>query len=353
MLHEILRDWRGEEVVARYDDRTAAWMLIGVHSTALGAAMGGTRLKAYERPEDAWRDVARLSSAMTLKNAAAGIPFGGGKAVLAVPAVPQGDERTRLLDRYADLVASLGGAYVTACDMNTTEEDMDIIGLRCPHVLGRSVAAGGSGSSAPATALGVLHGIRASVHRAFGRDDLVGRSVVVQGAGAVGGRLAALLAAAGAKVSVADPVEARVRDVVERTGAAPIDVESVLEAECDVLSPCATGGILREDTIPVLRCRVVAGAANNQLGDRRDAERLRDAGIVYAPDFVISAGGVLSLAGLEALGWSMDELDRRLVGIGGTLEAVFEAAEGDGISTDAAGRRIADERIEAGSGALT
>jgi leucine dehydrogenase len=351
MLDDLLSDWGGERIVGRYDARLEAWMIVAISSTALGPAMGGTRLKAYGRAEDAWSDVVRLADAMTLKNAAAGLPFGGGKAVLAVRAVPTGGERRRLLEEYADLVVSLGGHYVTACDMNTSEDDMDVVGERSPHVLGRSPARGGSGNSAPATALGVMHGIRAAVRAAFGDESLAGRTVVVQGAGAVGARLASLLALADASVLVADPVPPRADAVVEATGARRVDVDEALEAECDVISPCATGGVLNEASIPRLRCRVVAGAANNQLAEPRDAERLRDAGILYAPDFVVSAGGVLSLAGLEALGWSRATLERRLAGIGETLDAAFDAAERDGVTPDAAARAMAEARIEAARGA--
>jgi leucine dehydrogenase len=344
MFEDLIRGWDGEEVVVRFDDRLDAWMLVGVHSTVLGPAMGGTRMKPYDAPDAAMRDVLRLSGAMTLKNAAAGLPFGGGKAVLAVRAIPQGDDRRRLLERYAELLASLGGTYVTACDMNTTVADMDVIGERCPSVLGRSPGNGGSGSSAPATASGVFHGIRASLSYS-GDDGFSGRTVMVQGAGAVGARLAALLSEAGASVLISDPVPDRVRDVVERTGAREVAVEDAIETTCDVFSPCAAGAVLSEETIPRLRCRIVAGAANNQLATERDADRLRAAGIVYAPDFVVNAGGVLSLAGLETLGWPSEELDRRLAGIGETVRQVLIAAERAGTSTDAAARRLAEERI--------
>ena len=345
MFEDLIRGWDGEEVVVRFDDQLDAWMMVGLHSTVLGPAMGGTRMKAYERPDAAMHDVLRLSGAMTLKNAAAELPFGGGKAVLAVGAIPQGDDRRRLLERYAGLLTALGGTYVTACDMNTTVTDMDVIAERCSSVLGRSPGAGGSGSSAPATATGVFHGIRASLSHA-GEDTLDGRTVVVQGAGAVGARLSTLLADAGASVLIADPVPDRVRDVVERTGAREVAVAAAIETSCDVFAPCATGAVLSEDTIPRLRCRVVAGAANNQLAAERDADRLRAAGILYAPDFVINAGGVLSLAGLETLGWTGDELERRLHDIGDTLRQVFSAAEEAGVSTDAAARRLAEDRIE-------
>jgi leucine dehydrogenase len=347
MFEDLIRDWDGEEVVIRHDHPTSTWMFVGVHSTVLGPGMGGTRMKVYTAPEDGLRDVLRLSGAMTLKNSAAGLPYGGGKAVLAVPSIPEGEQRRRLIERYAGLVASIGGTYVTACDMNTNEADMDLIGERCPHVLGRSVEGGGSGSSGPGTAEGVFHGLRASVAHAFGSDDLTGRSVLVQGAGAVGAPLAGLLAEAGAKVLVSDVERERAARVADRIGATIVEPADAEDTECDVLSPCAVGATMNEETIPRLRCRIVAGAANNQLASPKDAERLHDAGVLYAPDFVINAGGVLSLAGRETLGWSEEQLRDRLRGIGDTLREVFGEAEESGVTTDEAAQRLAWARIEA------
>ena len=185
MLEELLRAWDGEELVSRFDAATGTWMLIGVHSTVLGPAMGGTRMKQYPALDDAARDVLRLSQAMTMKQAAAGLPYGGGKAVLAVPAVPArgSAERAAVLDAYASLVDSLHGTYVTAADMNTGPDDMDEIATRTPHVLGRSPAAGGAGDPGEGTAIGVYHAIRSTCRHAFGTDDLGGRTVLVQGAG--------------------------------------------------------------------------------------------------------------------------------------------------------------------------
>ena len=199
-FEELIHDWDGEQVVVHHDEPTSSWMFVGVHSTVLGPAMGGTRLKSYAAPADALDDVLRLSNAMTWKHAAAGMPYGGGKAVLAVPEVPARgtSERRALLLRYADLVESLHGTYVTAADMNTGETDMDTIGERTSHVLGRSRANGGSGDPGAATARGVFHGIEATVKRAFGSDDLGGRSVLVQGLGSVGSKLAEHLHEAGA-----------------------------------------------------------------------------------------------------------------------------------------------------------
>jgi leucine dehydrogenase len=347
MFEDLLRGWDGEEVAVRFDEPTKTWMLVCVHSTALGPAMGGTRMKPYPTPHDALADGLRLSSAMTLKQAAADLPYGGGKAVLAVGSVPSGDERRTLLLRYGELVASLGGTYVTAADMNTREADMDVVAERCPYVLGRSRTAGGAGDPGPGTATGVFHGLRASARHAYGTDELDGRTVLVQGVGSVGSRLAELLAEANATLLLADVDPERAKQAAQRLGATAIDADQVMNAECDIFAPCATGGILSAATIPKLRCSVVAGAANNQLAESRDAELLQEAGILYAPDFVINAGGVVHLAGYETLGWNDEQMAARLAGIGDTLTEVFHAAERDGVSTDEAAQRLARARIDA------
>jgi leucine dehydrogenase len=349
MFEELIRGWDGEFVATRFDAPSSTWMFVGVHSKALGPGFGGTRMMSYALPEEALGDVLRLSVAMTFKNAMADLPFGGGKSVLAVSAIPQGDARTEILLRYADFVASLGGSYVTACDMNTTESDMDVVGERCPHVMGRSAAAGGSGTSAPDTAIGVFHGIRAGLAHAFGSDDPSGRTIVVEGTGAVGGPLCDLLAEAGAKLVVSDIDAERARTVADRVGADIVDAQHAFDTPCDLFSPCATGAVLNADTIPRLRCRVVAGAANNQLAAPVDADRLAAAGILYAPDYVVNAGGVLHLAGYERLGWTPEQMESRLAGIANTLAQVFAAADRDGVTPEAAADRMARERLATGN----
>ncbi|HZP90790.1 MAG TPA: Glu/Leu/Phe/Val dehydrogenase dimerization domain-containing protein [Actinomycetota bacterium] len=351
MFEDLLRGWDGEGALVRFDEPTQSWMLVCIHSTRLGPAAGGTRMKVYPSPHDALRDGLRLSTAMTSKNAVAGLPLGGGKAVLAVPEIPQGDARRELLLRYAELVASLGGTYRTACDMNTSEHDMDVVAERCPYVFGRSVQGGGSGSSAPATATGVFHGIRASVEHAFGSPDLAGRSILVQGVGAVGRLLAEKLSDAGARLVLTDVDEARATEAAAALGAETVDPQDAITSEVDVFSPCATGGVLGPETIPKLRCRVVAGAANNQLATPQDAERLAEAGILYAPDYVINAGGIIHLASLELLGEDRARLEERLRGIGDTLAEVFRLAKAEGISPGAAADRLVERRLAAGPSA--
>ena len=339
-LAQVVEEWDGEQVVMRFDELSGTWMFVCIHSRRLGPAGGGTRMKVYESPADALRDGTRLAAGMTAKFAVAGLPFGGGKAVLAVPRLPEGEERRALLHRYGALVCSLGGNYLTGCDMNTTPADLDVIAEVCPHVFGNSE---GSGEPGPFTARGVFHGISASVAHAFGSPALDGKTVLVQGVGSVGSRLATALAEAGADVLVTDVDAARASEVAGQVGVRAVDAASALETDCDVYAPCATGGTLSAASIPALGCRIVAGAANNQLGEPGDAERLRGRGILYAPDFVINAGGVFHNVGREALGWGDDEVERALEGIGGTLTEIFARSEADGISTG----RAADDLVAA------
>jgi len=347
VFESLLRDWDGEETVVRFDESSGSWMFIGVHSTTIGPGMGGTRMKTYAEPADGMRDVLRLSSAMTSKMAMASVPLGGGKAVLAVPEIPQGRDRRELLLRYGDLVESLHGTYVTACDMNTGPPDMDVIAERCSSVLGRTEANGGSGTSAPNTAMGVFHGIGAAVAHAFGSADLEGRTVAVQGVGAVGAPLARMLSKVGARLVLADVDDVRAKELAEELEAEVAPADQIAEVPCDVFVPCATGGVLNPETIPNLRCRVIAGAANNQLSEPADAERLAARGVLYAPDYVVNAGGVIHLVSYEMLDEGDDEVAERLRGIGDTLTEVFARAQADGISTGAAADAIVAKRLAA------
>jgi len=338
VFEDLLRGWDGEQVVIRYDGETGTWMFVCVHSTALGPAGGGTRMRVYERPVDGLADGLRLSQAMTVKMAVANADRGGGKAVLAVPELPTGEARRSLLHRYADLVSSLGGTYRTAGDMNITPADLDVVAERCPWVYG---ATGAGGDSGRGTARGVLYGIRASLEHVYGSPDLRGRTVLVQGVGAVGKHLARALAGEGARVLVADVDETRARE----TGLEVVEAKDVIGVECDVYAPCAMGGTLDEDSIPRIRCRIVAGSANNQLATPEDARRLHEAGILYAPDYVVNAGGVLQLVGLMDRGLGEDELEESFAGIGETLLRLYRDAEAAGGTPADAAERLAAERI--------
>jgi glutamate dehydrogenase/leucine dehydrogenase len=340
VFEDLLAAWDGEEAVIRYDADSGAWMFVCVHSTALGPGGGGTRLRVYETPADGLADALKLSGAMTRKFAAAGIPRGGAKAVLAVPELPQGDARRKLLLRYGELVASLGGTYRTAGDMNISPADLDVVAERCEWVYGTT---GKGGNSARGTAIGTHHAIRATVEHVFGSPDLAGKRILVQGAGSVGADLVRLLQADGAHVLVSDVDESR----AAATGATVVPAADVIGTECDVYSPCAVGGTLNADTIPRLRCRAVAGCANNQLAEPEDGDRLHAAGILYAPDYVANAGGVIQLVGLEDLGWNEDELQQGLAKIGDTMRTLFRSASEQGITPAAAAEQLAMQRVAA------
>ena len=341
MFEDLFERWDGEEAVIRYDHESGAWMFVCVHSTVLGPAGGGTRLRVYPSPADGLADAMKLSQAMTVKMAGANLERGGGKAVLAVPELPTGDARRNLLLRYGDLVASLGGTYRTAGDMNITPEDLDVVKERCEYVYGTT---SGGGNSGRGTAIAVHAGLQASVEHVFGSDDLRGRSVLVQGAGSVGADLVRLLQADGAEVLVSDVDEERARS----TGATVISVDDVYDTECDVYSPCAVGGTLNAGTIQRLRCKIVGGSANNQLAEPADSKRLLERGILYAPDFIINAGGVIQLVGLEDRGWDEDELQRGLRSVGDTLREIYARGGDPADAAEAlAAERIAQKRSEA------
>lgn len=349
-LEQALDRWDGELTVVHRARTVDAWMVIAVHSTALGPTAGGCRMTTYPSLASAVRDAHRLSSAMTAKFAVCDVPLGGGKSVLAVRQVPRGPERLRLLEEFGGVLATLSGLYSAAPDMNTSPADMDVIGGITEHVFCRSPEHGGSGSTAPATAVGVLYGIRATVEALYGSPDLGGRRIAVQGAGAVGSLLAARLHEAGAIVAVADVEEQRARDVAGRLDAQVVPDDRILEHPCDVLAPCAVGGVLDADTVPRLACAGIAGAANNQLAEPAVAELLAGAGILWAPDFVVNCGGVLHGAGLEVLGWTPDDVADRLRGIQTLVRGIFTRADDDGVSTLAAAEAVVRERL-AGRGA--
>jgi len=341
--------WDGEEELREHDTATGAWIVIAIHSTRLGPAVGGTRMKPYPTPEEAETDARRLSAAMTLKMAASGMPWGGGKGVLAIPAGLTPDARRGLLHRYGRIVASLGGRYHTAPDVGTSSEDMDRIREAAgPLVFGCSEANGGSGPSGPATALGVHAAIRMTCEEAFGSASLAGRSILVQGAGSVGGALIDRLLADGGRVSFSDVDAAAIGRTRER-GIPFIEPAAAIGAPCDVFSPCALGGVLTAVTAPRLRCRAVAGGANNQLADDAAAEALAARGVLYAPDFIANSGGACSGIHMEADGWTRERAERdveeRVIA---SLRAVFALARERHITTDAAAREIARRRLDGG-----
>jgi leucine dehydrogenase len=332
----------------RRGTRSGLYCVIAVHSTARGPSLGGCRMWGYGDSRAAVRDALRLSRAMTYKSAVAGLPLGGGKGVIMLPAgaPPLAPARRRAaLHDFGDSVAQLDGRYITAEDVGTSDADMTVIAERTEHVAGLAIERGGSGDPSRWTALGVETAIRVAAERVWGSGDLTGRSVAVIGLGNVGGTLARLLAEAGATLTVADvaPVKRALAEELDATWTEPGDA---LRAEVDIVAPCALGGVLDHDSVPDLRCRAVAGAANNQLASDEIAHALRDRGILWAPDFVANAGGIINIAvELEPEGYDPDRARARVLEIGDTLRTVFDAADADGITPLAAAQQIARQRL--------
>lgn len=336
-----------ERVLITRGPRSGLTIIVAVHSTRLGQALGGARLWRYSHWTDALADALRLSQAMTMKNAAAGLARGGGKAVIAIPAGVALDERaTRaaMLD-LGDAVESLGGAYMTAEDVGTSAELMAVVAERTRHVCGLPPEQGGVGEPADATAAGVFASIRATLQHVFGSPEIDGRHFVVAGLGQVGGRLARSLAAEGARLTVTDVAVAK-RALAEELGAEWVEPSAAHSVEADVFVPCGLGGVLTPDVVDALRVRVVVGAANNQLAAREVAGHLTERRIVWAPDFVVNAGGVIYL---DAASDSADqaELDARIAAIGDTVASVLRSAEAHGTTTLAAAERLARARLDA------
>ena len=338
-----------EEVVVRRGERSGIQLVVAIHSTTLGPALGGARLWRYAALGDAIADALRLSQAMTYKGAAAGLDLGGGKAVLCAPPdreLPAELRRELMLD-LGDVVEGLDGRYVTAEDVGTGTEDMAVVGERTAHVVGRPVGAGGSGDPSPVTARGVEAAMRASCEHRYGSDDLNGRVVAVVGLGHVGLALAERLAAAGVELRVSDIDESR-RDSAERIGARWVDPAHAMTVECEVLAPCALGEAIDADNVDGLRCEIDCGSANNVLASNSLAERLANRDILYAPDFIANAGGLINVYG-ELHDLERDRLDELVEGIGDALTRVFELAATRSVSPLDAARAVALERLGAAS----
>lgn len=329
-----------ELVVSCHDQATGLRAIIAVHDTTLGPALGGLRMWDYASEDEALFDVLRLARGMTLKSAAAGLNFGGGKAVIL------GDSRTHksaaLLRRFGQFVHELGGKYITAADMGIGTRDIEIIREVTPHVAG---LADQSGDPSPMTALGVFVGIKATLKRATAREELSGKRVLVQGTGNVGLALVRHLRKAGAEVFAYDVNESSLRAAVV-AGARAVSAEEVYSLPVDVYAPCAVGATLNPATIPQLRCAVVCGAANNQLLDEdRDGQALQNRGILYAPDFVVNAGGIINIA-VEKEGDYDPERARRLTeNIYQTVTEVFAACESERLLPQQAAIRLAEQKL--------
>ena len=349
-METLIREWDGETAIIHYDRPTGAWIFIAIHSTRLGPAVGGTRMKLYASVQAALQDAMRLAAGMTYKFATPGMPFGGGKAVIAIPADFEAQSRPSLLRRYGALIHQLGGLFSTGPDVGTSPADMDIIAeTGAPYIFARTPAAGGAGDPGPFTARGVFAGIEETCEHLFGDISLVGRRMLVQGAGDVGAKLINYLCDAGATVAFSEVDEGAIRKVRDDLGLEFVPPEVVYTTECDIFAPCALGGVLNADTIPQLKCRAVVGGANNQFATQEDAERLRARGILYAPDYVVNVGGAMAITSMEMKGWSQERAEREVVeSVRRALRQIFEVASKEGITTDAAARQLAENRLSAG-----
>jgi leucine dehydrogenase len=333
-----------ELVVFGHDSASSLRAIIAIHSTALGPAAGGCRMWPYATTAEAVADVLRLSRGMSYKNAMAELPFGGGKAVII------GDSRkvksAELLQAFGRLVDSLSGRYITAEDVGTTTADMANVARTTRFVSGLGAAPGQAGGDpGPKTALGVHLGIKAAVKFRLGRSDLQGIRIAIQGLGGVGHHLCGLLAAEGAELFVADVRPGAVHKACEQFKAHPVAVQEVLGLDVDVLAPCALGGVLDAQSIPRLRARVVAGAANNQLAQGQDGSALQAAGILYAPDYVINAGGIISVAREYHRAGSEAQVIADIQAIPARLTEIFERARRENRTTNEVADEMARERL--------
>ncbi|MEK3875448.1 Glu/Leu/Phe/Val family dehydrogenase [Paenibacillus sp. FSL M7-0420] len=331
-----------EEVLFCQDKASGLKAIIAIHDTTLGPALGGTRMWTYATEEEALVDALRLAKGMTYKNAVAGLNLGGGKTVIIGD--PHTDKNEAMFRAFGRYIQGLNGRYITAEDVGTTEEDMDIIHQETDFVTGISASYGSSGNPSPATAFGVYQGMKAAAKAAFGSDSLAGRTVAVQGVGNVSFTLCKYLHEEGARLLVADIHREAVNRAVEAYGATAVDPGEIIGADCDIYAPCALGATINDESLPQLRAKVIAGAANNQLKEPRHGDALHQMGIVYAPDYVINAGGVINIAD-ELNGYHKERAYKQIARIYDSITRVLEISRLKGIPAYAAADQLAEERI--------
>ena len=332
-----------EQLVFCHDKTSGLKAMIAIHDTTLGPALGGTRMWNYDTEDEAIEDVLRLSRGMTYKAAAAGLNLGGGKAVII------GDSKTEKTEElwraFGRFVQSLGGRYITAEDVGTSVQDMDYVNLETDHVTGVSKAKGSSGDPSPKTAYGTFRGIQACAMEAWGSDDLKDKVVTVQGVGHVGYYLCEYLHQVGAKLIVCDIDQNAIDRVVSDFGAEVVAPDAIYGVECDVFAPCALGAVINDATIPQLKCKIIAGASNNVLAEDRHGDMVQEKGIIYAPDYVINAGGLMNVAD-ELSGYNEERAMDKISTIYDNIAKVIEISKRDNIPTYKAADRMAEERIE-------
>jgi len=331
-----------EQVVFCHDQTSGLKAIIAIHDTTLGPALGGTRMWTYDTDEEAIEDALRLARGMTYKNAAAGLNLGGGKTVIiGDPRKDKSEELFRALGRY---IEGLGGRYITAEDVGTTEEDMDYINLETDYVTGVSAGNGSSGNPSPVTAYGIYRGIKAAAKEAYGSDSLAGKTIAVQGVGNVAFTLCEHLHDEGAKLIVTDINKEAVQRAVDKFDAVAVEPKEIYSVDADIFAPCALGAIINDETIPQFKFKVIAGSANNQLKDDIHGDKIHEMGIVYAPDYVINSGGVINVAD-ELVGYNYERALKRVGGIYDILGNIFAISRRDNIPTYQAADRLAEERI--------
>ncbi len=341
-IFEYMEKYDYEQLVICQDNNSGLKAVICVHDTTLGPALGGTRMWNYRSEEDALVDALRLARGMTYKNAAAGLNLGGGKAVIIGDSHTQkSEELFRAFGRY---VQSLNGRYITAEDVGTSVQDMDWVHMETKFVTGVSSSFGSSGDPSPMTALGVFQGMKAAAKEVYGSDSLEGKTVAIQGLGHVGYYLAKHLTDEGAKLIVTDINPEAVKRVVREFVAKSMAPEDIMGAKCDIYAPCALGAVINDETIPKLKCQIVAGSANNVLKEERHGDRLHELGILYAPDYVINAGGVINVAD-ELDGYHYERALKKVEGVYENVARVLRIAKRDNIPTYKAADRMAEERI--------
>jgi leucine dehydrogenase len=347
-MEEMLRSWDGEGLTLVFDKQTRSWIIIAIHSSVLGPAAGGTRMKTYASLEEAVKDAQRLAEGMTYKWAAAGSVRGGGKAVLFVPPDQTAAERKALFKRYGHEINNLGGRFYTGPDLGTSTEDMDFIGQFAPdYVFGRSSKFGGAGDPAPFTALGIFTAMEVTAQHLVAEPLLENWRIVIQGAGNVGRSLAKMLQEVCADVLCSDINAQSVRFCTEVLGLTFIPADEIYETHCDIFAPCAVGGVINHRTIPRFNCKAIVGGANNQLARPQDAESLRARGILYAPDFIANCGGAIAITEIEAAGWSAEKAAEVIrSSVRDNLTQIFELSSQQDISTNQAAHLLAEMRIE-------
>ncbi|NLE48990.1 MAG: Glu/Leu/Phe/Val dehydrogenase [Sandaracinaceae bacterium] len=344
MIFEKLSTHDHEQVLFFQDKSVGLKAIIAIHNTVLGPALGGLRMWPYETEEAALRDALRLSRGMTYKNAAAGLNIGGGKAVIIGD--PAKDKSEALFRSFGRVVESLGGRYITAEDVGVNVDDIEYIFQETAYVTGVHEVHGGSGDPSPFTAFGVMQGLKASLQRRFGNEELGRYSFAVQGLGHVGMKVVEHLREAAAKVFVTDIREENVRRAVDELGAEAVSLDDIYDVEADVYTPAALGGTVNEHTLPRFKFKIICGVANNQLESDEVGDEVERRGILYAPDYAVNAGGVMN-ASLELEGYNKERAMRRISMIYGNITSIFEIAERDGIPTYKAADRLAEERIAA------